>query len=61
MPDGYKARAEQVIVFTITAWDANCPQHIPVRLEARDVQHALDERDARIRELETQLACLSSV
>jgi hypothetical protein len=41
MPKDYKARAEQVIVFTVKAWDANCPQHIPVRLEARDVQHAL--------------------
>jgi len=34
MPQGYRARAEQVIVFTVTAWDANCPQHIPVRTEA---------------------------
>lgn len=55
MPSGYQARAEQVIIFTITAWDANCPQHIPVRLESRDVQRALDERDARIRELEREL------
>lgn len=60
MPNGYQARAEQVMVFTVSAWDANCPQHIPVRLEARDVQRALDERDARIRELETQLAHLRS-
>jgi uncharacterized protein len=29
MPAGYKARAEQAIVFTVKAWDANCPQHIP--------------------------------
>jgi uncharacterized protein len=30
MPQGYKARAEQVILFTVAAWDANCPQpHIP--------------------------------
>ena len=33
MPEGYKARAEQVI-FTVAAWDANCPQHIPQRFEA---------------------------
>src|SRR5258705_9667054 len=31
MPDGYKARAEQAILFTISAWDANCAQHIPQR------------------------------
>jgi predicted pyridoxine 5'-phosphate oxidase superfamily flavin-nucleotide-binding protein len=58
MPQDYKARAEQVIVFTVKAWDANCPQHIPVRLEAKDVQRALDVRDARIRELEAELARL---
>lgn len=29
MPPGYNARARQVIVFTVTAWDVNCPQHIP--------------------------------
>jgi uncharacterized protein len=37
MPQGYKARASQVILFTVTAWDENCPQHIPQRLEAADV------------------------
>jgi predicted pyridoxine 5'-phosphate oxidase superfamily flavin-nucleotide-binding protein len=26
---GYPARAEQAIVFTVRAWDWNCPQHIP--------------------------------
>ncbi|QTN27641.1 pyridoxamine 5'-phosphate oxidase family protein [Rhodoferax sp. AJA081-3] len=60
MPQDYAARAEQVIVFTVKAWDANCPQHIPVRLEARDVQRALDMRDARIQELEAALARLQS-
>lgn len=58
MPEGYQARAEQVIVFTVTAWDANCPQHIPVRLDAADVQAALAERDARIATLEQALAAL---
>jgi hypothetical protein len=58
MPQDYKARAEQVIVFTVKAWDANCPQHIPVLLEAKDVQRALDMRDARIQELERELQSL---
>jgi uncharacterized protein len=56
MPKDYRAKPEQVIVFSVSAWDVNCPQHIPVRMEARDVQQALDQRDARIRELEKQLA-----
>ena len=55
MPAGYKARAEQVIVFTVTAWDANCPQHIPQRFEAADVAAALAERDARIEMLEGEI------
>ncbi|SDB82390.1 pyridoxamine 5'-phosphate oxidase family protein [Paraburkholderia lycopersici] len=56
MPAGYKARAERAIVFTVRAWDMNCPQHIPQRFEAADVRSALDERDARIRELEAAAA-----
>jgi predicted pyridoxine 5'-phosphate oxidase superfamily flavin-nucleotide-binding protein len=58
MPPHYGARAEQVIVFTVTAWDSNCPQHIPVRFDAVSVQVALDQRDQRIHTLETQLARL---
>ena len=58
MPSDYKARAEQVIVFTVKAWDANCPQHIPVRLEVQGVQRALDVRDQRIKALETEVARL---
>jgi len=55
MPDGYKARAEQAILFTVTAWNANCPQHIPQRFEAADVAAALAERDSRIEMLEAEL------
>jgi predicted pyridoxine 5'-phosphate oxidase superfamily flavin-nucleotide-binding protein len=55
MPEGYKARAEQVLLFTVAAWDANCPQHIPQRFEAADVAAALAERDQRIAALETEL------
>ena len=27
----YKAQPEQAIVFTVEAWDVNCPQHITPR------------------------------
>jgi hypothetical protein len=56
MPEGYKARPEQVILFRISAWDTNCPQHIPQKFDAADVAAALAARDARIRELEAELA-----
>jgi predicted pyridoxine 5'-phosphate oxidase superfamily flavin-nucleotide-binding protein len=55
MPQGYKARPEQAILFTVTAWDANCPQHIPQRFEAADVATALAARDGRIAELEAEV------
>jgi uncharacterized protein len=58
MPKGYKARPEQVILFRISAWDTNCPQHIPQRFDASDVAAALASRDARIEELEAELAAL---
>ena len=59
MPQGYKARPEQVILFRISAGDTNCPQHIPQKFDAADVAAALASRDARIAELETELAALS--
>ena len=58
MPQGYRARPEQVVLFSVTAWDVNCPQHIPKRFEAADVQAALEERDRRIAYLESELSRL---
>ncbi len=58
MPEGYKAKAEQVILFEVSAWDANCPQHIPRRFEAEDVAAVARERDERIKELEAEVAGL---
>jgi predicted pyridoxine 5'-phosphate oxidase superfamily flavin-nucleotide-binding protein len=58
MPGGYKARPEQVILFRISAWDTNCPQHIPQKFDAADVAAALAARDGRIAELEAEVAAL---
>ncbi len=58
MPKGYRARGEQVVLFTISAWDTNCPQHIPQKFDAADVAAALGARDARIAELEAEIAAL---
>jgi len=60
MPTGYKARPSQVILLKVHAWDANCPQHIPRRLDAAEVTAALTERDRRISELEAQVADLKA-
>lgn len=52
----YRARPQRAMVVTVEGIDWNCPQHIPMRIDAEDVQRALDERDARIAALEAQLA-----
>jgi predicted pyridoxine 5'-phosphate oxidase superfamily flavin-nucleotide-binding protein len=54
-PDGYRARVEQAIVFTVSAWDSNCPQHIPQRFEAEEVTAMLAERDKQIEVLTKEL------
>ena len=58
MPKDYKARPEQTILFKIKAWDSNCPQHIPLKFDAADVAAAIAARDARIAELEAEVARL---
>ena len=60
MPAGYGARAEQVILFTVSAWDANCPQHIPQRFEAADVARLLAGKDEEIAALKAELADLKA-
>jgi len=61
MPKDYKARGERVIVFKVTAWDMNCPQHIPQRFEAADVAAAIEERDRRINVLEAEIERLGKL
>lgn len=55
MPPSYRARPEQVILFTVSAWDSNCSQHIPQRFEAADVATAIAKREARLAELEAEV------
>jgi uncharacterized protein len=54
MPEAYKARPEQAIVFTVEAWDVNCPQHITRRIDAADVAASTEELQRRIEELEAE-------
>lgn len=58
MPKDYRARGERVILFTVSAWDANCPQHIPQMFEASDVAAALKEREDYIAALEKEVTRL---
>jgi uncharacterized protein len=54
MPRGYAARPEQNVLVTVSAWDANCPQHIPQLFTAVDVANLVK----RIASLEAELARL---
>ncbi len=53
---GYAARPEQAIVFTLEAWDVNCPQHITPRYTEAEGERQLAQLRARVRELERRLA-----
>jgi predicted pyridoxine 5'-phosphate oxidase superfamily flavin-nucleotide-binding protein len=57
-PD-YRARIERVALFHVEAFDWNCPQHITPRFSEADIAPALEERDARIAELEARVAELT--
>jgi predicted pyridoxine 5'-phosphate oxidase superfamily flavin-nucleotide-binding protein len=58
LPDNYPAQPEQAILFTVEAWDVNCPQHIPQKFDADDVTAAIDRLNARIAELEAEITML---
>jgi predicted pyridoxine 5'-phosphate oxidase superfamily flavin-nucleotide-binding protein len=55
---GYEGKPEQAILFTIEAWDTNCPQHIPQMFAATDVAAAIERLQGRITELEAEVAKL---
>lgn len=53
-----KGKPERAIVFTLKAWDVNCPQHITPRYTLDDLKPTVGALKARINELETELAAL---
>jgi len=58
MPEGYRAEGEQAVLFEVAAWDVNCPQHIPPKIDAAEVAATVAARDKRIADLEAELAAL---
>ncbi|WP_411032071.1 pyridoxamine 5'-phosphate oxidase family protein [Spongiimicrobium sp. 3-5] len=48
----YKAKVERAIIFTLEAWDINCPQHIQQRFTPEDMAKVVDPLRKRIAELE---------
>lgn len=54
MPEGYRARPEQAILFEVEAWDVNCPQHIPQKIDAADVAETVQRLNDRIAALQAE-------
>lgn len=55
-PVDYKARIERVILFEVAAWDSNCPQHIPQKVDAREAAIIVMSLRDRIAALEAENA-----
>ncbi len=51
----YPGKVERAIVFTVEAWDINCPQHIHRRYSESRVEPVIAQLKAKIRELEMKL------
>jgi predicted pyridoxine 5'-phosphate oxidase superfamily flavin-nucleotide-binding protein len=52
----YPGKVERAILFTVEAWDINCPQHIHRRFSERQVEQVIEDLRDRIADLERQLA-----
>ena len=50
----YRAKPERAILFTVTAWDVNCSQHITARFTEAEVADATQILRQRIAELEAE-------
>ena len=55
MPVGVEVHPEAAILFEIHAWDTNCPQNIPQKVDVDVVAATLAERDAEIARLKADL------
>ena len=54
----YGAQPERAIVFTVEAWDVNCPQHIVRRFTEEQVSRIVAPLNHRIARLEAELTAL---
>ncbi len=53
------AIAERAILFTVEAWDRNCPQHIPQLVPVEDVETVVTALRQRVAELEAEIRNLA--
>jgi predicted pyridoxine 5'-phosphate oxidase superfamily flavin-nucleotide-binding protein len=58
---GYKARPERAILFTIEAWDANCSSHIVARFTEAELEEAFKTVQGKVAALEAENARLRAL
>ena len=57
---GYAGKPERAILFTVEAWDVNCPQHITPRYTEDEILALESPLKQRIAELEAEVAALQA-
>jgi predicted pyridoxine 5'-phosphate oxidase superfamily flavin-nucleotide-binding protein len=55
---GQRGKPDHALLVTVTRWDANCPAHIPQKLDAREVANVIESLETRIADLEAENARL---
>lgn len=58
--EGYRGLPERAVIITIEAFDWNCPQHIPQRLTAEEMEPHLSQLHEQIAQLKQENAELKS-
>lgn len=53
--DSYGAQPQRAVIFSIEAWDSNCPQHITPRFTEEDIAPTIQNYERRIAELESEV------
>ena len=56
----YAGKPERAILFTVEAWDVNCPQHITQRYTEEEILALVSPLKQRIAELEAEVAALQA-
>lgn len=56
----YPGEVERALLFTVEAWDVNCQQHIHQRFSQRQIAPVIEQLQARIAELESEVQRLRS-
>jgi predicted pyridoxine 5'-phosphate oxidase superfamily flavin-nucleotide-binding protein len=54
--EAYPGRVERAILFSIEAWDVNCPQHIHKRFPQAVVAPIIEKLQTQVQELQSRLA-----